>query len=121
MDRLNAAVILSIAGAVLATLMTLPAIGCCGLPVRVVSCVVGGGLWGALVGFIGPSLFAALMPADSLPSPASTGLAEGSVFAVFGAGMGLLYGMMSRDKTAMLGYAVSGILAGAGGALAFPL
>lgn len=120
-DRLNAAVILSVAGAALAALMTVTSVGCCGLPVRLLSCVVLGGLWGALTGFVGPGMFAALMPTDSLPSPANTGLAEALAFAVFGAGMGLLYGLMAGDKSALLGYAVSGVLAGAGGALAFPI
>jgi hypothetical protein len=120
-NRLNAAIILAVGGGVLAGLMSIFGPACRVLPVRLVSACVAGLLWGAVTGFVGPLLFAMLMPQDSLPSPTNVGLAQAVVFALFGAGLGLIYAMLARDKSRALTMVGGGALAGAIGAVAFPV
>jgi len=120
-NRLNAAIILAVGGGMLAGLMSIFGPACCVLPVRLVSACVAGLLWGAVTGFVGPTLFAMLMPQDSLPSPTNVGLAQALVFAIFGAGLGLIYAMLARDKSRALTMVGGGAIAGAIGAVAFPV
>jgi hypothetical protein len=62
-----------------------------------------------------------LMPQDALPSPTHVGLAQALAFALFGAGLGLIYAMLARDKSRTLSMVGGGAIAGAMGAVAFPV
>lgn len=120
-DGLNAAVVLAVGGGLLAGVLALFAQPCCSTLLRLATSIVGGVLWGGMVGLVGVPLFAAMMPSDALPSPTNTGLAQGIAFALFGAGMGLLYGMYSRNKPTIVTGLVSGAIAGAAGGVLFPI
>jgi hypothetical protein len=119
--RLNAAIIFAVGGAAFAGLMSIFAPACCVLPVRFISACVAGLMWGAVTGFVGPTVFSMLMPQDALPSPTHVGLAQALAFALFGAGMGLIYTMLARDKSKALTTVGGGAIAGAMGAVAFPV
>lgn len=120
-NRLNAAVILAMGGGLLSGVLALFAQPCCSPLIRLTTSIVGGTLWGGMSGWMAVLLFAAMMPGDSLPSPTNIGLAQGTSFALFGAGMGLLHGMYSRDKSTIVTGLISGALAGAAGGVLFPI
>ncbi|MCA9132705.1 MAG: hypothetical protein KDA45_06110 [Planctomycetales bacterium] len=121
-DRLNAAVTLAVGGALLAgTLAIFAPSNCCSWPLRLLVALPWGAVWGAATGVVGVMAFATLMPTESLPSPAHIGLAQGVAFAMLGGGLGLLYGGFSRNLKTTATAAGIGAVAGALGAIAFPI
>ncbi len=120
-DQLNAAIILCVGGGLLAGLLSVFARPCCSLLVRLLPSIVAGALWGAVVGYLGPILFALLMPKDSLPGPTSVGFAQALVFALFGAGIGFLFAVVGRNKHTLLTATASGAVAGAAAGVLFPM
>ncbi len=120
-NGLNAASVLAVAGGLLAGVLAIFAQPCCAAPMRVLIAIAGGAVWGAMSGWVGVRLFAAMMPSDSLPNPTNIGLAQAVSFALFGAGIGLLFGMFSRDKATLAAGLVRGAVAGQIGGLLFPI
>jgi hypothetical protein len=120
-NRLNSAIVLAVGGGLLAGFLAIFAQPCCAAMLRLLTALVGGLVWGGVSGFVGASLFTAMMPSDSLPSPTSIGLAQAVVFAMFGAGIGLLYGMFGRNRAAVLNGIGIGAIAGAVGGVLFPI
>lgn len=120
-NRLNSAIVLAVAGGLLASSLAIFAQPCCSVSLRLITALIGGLVWGSVTGFVGASLFTAMMPSDSLPSPTSIGLAQAVVFAMFGAGIGLLYGMFGRDRATALNGMGIGAVAGAVGGVLFPI
>ena len=119
-DRLNAAISLAIGGCLLAIALAAVANSCCALPLRIVTAVPWGVVCGAGTGFLGPMVFAALMPRDTLHSATSTSIAQGATFACLGLGMGLLYGAYSGSAKTLGTAAIIGAVAGGIGGIAFP-
>ncbi len=120
-NQLNSAIVLAVGGGLLAGCLAIFAQPCCAMILRVVTALVGGLVWGGVSGYAGAALFTAMMPTKSLPSPTSVGLAQAVVFAMFGAGIGLMYGMFGRNRAAILNGIGSGAIAGAMGGVLFPI
>ncbi len=120
-NRLNGAVALAVGGGLLAGLLAIFAQPCCSVAPRLITSALGGLLWGGACGFVGAALFAYLMPSDKLPTPTSIGIAQALVFAMFGAGIGLLYGMFGKNRSAIVKGITSGAMAGAVGGVLFPI
>ena len=120
-NRLNSTVVLAVGGGLLAGCLAIFAQPCCAVTLRLITASIGGLVWGGVTGFVGASLFSAMMPSNSLPSPTNIGLAQAAVFAMFGAGSGLLYGMFGRAPTAVLNCMGIGATAGAVGGVLFPI
>ena len=117
----NAAVVLAIAGGLLAGGLAVAARPCCPAVVRAMVGLVIGAAWGGGVGLVGASLFAALMPSDTLPGPAHVGLAQAMVMGVLGCGVGGVYGMFFKQPTAFAAGGLGGALGGAVGGVLYPI
>ena len=120
-DRLNAAISLAIGGGLLAIALAVLANACCSLPLRIVAAIPWGIVCGAGTGFLGPLLFAVLIPGDKLHSATKAGIAQAVVFACLGLGIGLLYGAFSRSSKTLATAAIFGAIAGGIGGIAFPI
>lgn len=120
-DGKNDMVIFTAAGALLGCSLAMVACSCCGLPLRIGSGLVWGGLWGLITGLVASKAALLIMPVGSFPSVTSTGTAQGLAFGLLGAGIGLMYGGFTKNAKFVVSAVIGGLLAGAGGGFAFAM
>ena len=119
-EQLTATVTLAMGGFLLSGVLALVANGCCSFPIRLLIALPWGAVVGAASGFIGSMAYSAIIPLDSFPNITNTGLTHAVVFAMFGAGLGMLYGGFSYNKQQAITATVIGASAGGLGGLLFP-
>lgn len=121
--RLNALVTFAIAGGVFGIALSLIGNNRCSLSTRGIAGVVWGTVWGAASGFLGAMAFGAIEKAGSEtfgPVEAiQAGLAHGSAWAIFGAGLGLMFGGYRRLLSQMVQGTIIGAIGGLLGGIGF--
>jgi hypothetical protein len=122
-DRRNATINLAVVGGLLAAALALATPGCCAGWLRMIVALPWGALVGAATGLAGIQIYLRLVPPEIQAQPTVTDAVkvQAILFALLGAGIGLMIGTFLRSVKGFIVGVAATALAGLLGGIAYPI